>query len=123
MEYQNHSCEHADHEYVGSIKYFIVFGGERERPVDIFFLDETGGHEPHYHGCCIRYSNEPDEYASYAEMHHIENKPIIWELYLQWCKVKGYQPQTYEWLTENKHYPLTKRNCYVEDNKPHEYVF
>ena len=117
MQYQNHSCEHTDHEYVGSIKHAIVYDSNIRLPVDIFFLDETGGHDPHYHGCCVRFSDEPSHYASYAEMHMVEGKPVLWALYLRWCEKKGYQPQTFEWITENRSIPLNKRNCYVEDHE------
>ena len=116
MEYQNHSCEHADHEYVGTIKHAIVYGayGEKhELLVDVFFLDTTGGHDPHYHGCCIRYSNEPEDYASYAEVRMIEDTAVLWPLYLQWCKLRGYKPQSYNWIVQNSSIELAKRDCYV----------
>ena len=116
MEYQNHSCEHADHEYVGTIKHSIVFDSNIRLVVDVFFLDKTGGHDPHYHGCCVRFSDEPSHYASYAEVRMIENKPVLWAMYLQWCDTHGYKPQSYDWIVQNSSIELAKRDCYVDQD-------
>ena len=95
MPYYCDTCEHAPHEYAGSIQFY------GNQSVDIYFLDKTGGHKPNYHGCCIRYGKEDYQYASYAEMHPLEavgfKEQLVWCMYLEWCEARGYEPQTLEW--------------------------
>ena len=118
MEYQNHSCEHADHEYGGTIKHSILWPhrSTSDLVADIFFLDATGGHKPYYHGCCVRYSDEPSDYGSFAEVRIIQYKPVLWAMYLQWCENHGYKPQSNEWITQNTKIDLAKRDCYVDQD-------
>tara|TARA_B100001123_G_C14506811_1_gene708587 strand:- start:16 stop:345 length:330 start_codon:yes stop_codon:yes gene_type:complete len=87
-------CGHALHEYAGSLKSHNSFG-----PVDVYFLDLTGGHNNKYHGGCVRYGDDCSEYLSYAEISMAENhNPEIWGMYLEWCKLRGKKPQTREWI-------------------------
>ena len=103
-EYKD-ACEHAEHEYVGTIKQCILFDSSNVKlPVDVYFTDSTGGHEPSYHGCCLRYSDEPSNYLSYSEMHQIEKHPVLWQMYCRWCETRDYEAQSYEWLKKSKYW-------------------
>ena len=92
-------CNHAEHEYVGSLKHGIDnYSNTGNEPCDIYFTDSTGGHSPEYHGCCIRYGNESHEYLSYAEAQQWQGKPVLWMIYCDWCEWRGYEAQSYEWI-------------------------
>ena len=93
-KYHFDCCEHNKHEYAGSLENFQDFG-----PVDVYFLDSSGGHNEGYHGYCIRYGID-GEYLSLPMVYATQSKPEIWELYLNWCDKLGYEPQTWDYLKE-----------------------
>mgnify|MGYP005992152893 FL=1 len=95
MKHWEDTCVHALHEYAGSLDYLSSLG-----PVDVYFLDLTGGHNNQYHGACVRYGADCSEYLSYAEVSMAQNHhPEIWDMYLKWCKLRGKEPQTREWIS------------------------
>ena len=92
MTYRYHEdcCQHTYTEYVGTLR-----GVQGEDKVDVYFLDETGGHSSDYHGMCLRYSSNPEDYCS-GDPSLLREETEVYDLYQKWCLRKGYTPQDAE---------------------------
>ena len=111
MKYWDDPCAHAMHEYGGSLS---PYGHDGECKVDVYFLDLTGGHTDTYHGACIRYGHNGDEYLSYAEVHYLKHhQEYIWDMYLKWCELRGKKAQDLEWVMDHN------RKQYNEEYDPY----
>ncbi|SVB75924.1 uncharacterized protein METZ01_LOCUS228778 [marine metagenome] len=90
FRYHEDSCGHYSTEFVGGYH-------RKDVRVDVYFLDETGGHNPDDHGVCLRYSDDPGDYASGPAWSYEKSDIKVWELYRKWCMKKGYKLQDLNW--------------------------